>query len=397
MSVELETISFNHDPVGHATDGLAIRRNAAQSVTVPEWRRGVSNSPEDAPSAYSLADVKGKQVTIKASFKRTRNTERCVEVRALDMKGRKGCLYAIIESLGLDRCLRPPQGSLLGSVRTRKVCFGKNNLSGDVEFTLIHHRLNTAGVERDITLWQWQYREGNGAWQNMGFTQHEVFAVLTVPTAPWQQGANLANTQLPWTDALRVACDWAQGATTADAAASRVTTGVYGLGPATVVYDCPGGGSSHYSGGGFDLSAFLDLVGGGTGNGYYVNCSDCATFVSTFANLVGADLWQSRMGWGFQLNPLLAIGSTTWQTACGWSGFSYHEIAWKGACTASEYIFDACLQVDVDADPKVAPHTGELPRNMRFGNAGDGDYRDRLSPSGTCDPQPTSRARRAVY
>jgi hypothetical protein len=103
------------------------------------------------------------------------------------------------------------------------------------------------------------------------------------------------------------------------------------------------------------------------------------------------------MGWGFNLNPLLAIGSSTWQTACNWGSFSYHEVAWKGACTAAEYIFDACLQVDADADPKVAPHTGELPRNMRFGNAGDGDYRDRLSPSGTCDPQPTSRARRAVY
>ena len=290
MSVELESISFNHDPLGHVTDALAIRRNATQSITAPEWRRGISSRPEDAPAAYSLADVRGRHVTIKASFKRTGRTSECVQVRALDMKGRRGCLYAFIEALGLDRWLRPPERSLLGSVDERRVCFRRDHLSGDVEFPLIHHRLNTAGVERDITLWQWQYRDGSGPWQNIGFTQHEVFAVLAVPTAPWVQDANAANTQLPWTDALRVACGWATGASTVDGASALVTAGVYGLGPATVVYDCPGGGSSHYSGGGFDLSSFLDLLAGGTGNGFHVNCSDCATFVSTFANLLGADL-----------------------------------------------------------------------------------------------------------
>jgi hypothetical protein len=59
--------------------------------------------------------------------------------------------------------------------------------------------------------------------------------------------------------------------------------------------------------------------------GIYVNCSDCATFVSTFANVLGCNLWQSRMGFGFDLNKLLGIGSNVWQTCCGWVSFNYHS------------------------------------------------------------------------
>lgn len=397
MSVQLESISFNHDAASHSGDALTIRRNAADAVTVPEWRRGISTQPEDSPAAYALSAVRGRRVTIRAEFRRTGKGPRQVQVRALDMKGRRGCLFAIIESLGLDRWIRPPAASLLGHVREAGITFDGTGHSGSVELELHDHRLDTAGVERDIVLWRWQYRERGGAWQEMGFTQHEVFAVLGVPSAPWQQQPPGGNSQLPWADALRHACAWARGAATPDDAASRVTAAVYGLGPSIVTYDCPGGGSSHYSAGSFDLTAFLDRLDGGIGNGVYVNCSDCATFVSTMANLVGSDLWQSRMGWGFALHPLLAIGSGTWQTACGWATFNYHEVAWKGGCTANDHVFDACLQVDIDGQPGAPPHAGELPRNMRFGNPGDGDYRDRLSPSGACNPQPGSRARRIVY
>jgi len=103
------------------------------------------------------------------------------------------------------------------------------------------------------------------------------------------------------------------------------------------------------------------------------------------------------MGWSFQLNPILAIGSNTWETACGWGGFYYHEVPWKGACTAADSVYDACLQIDGDADPTSAPHTAMLPTNMVFGTPGSGGYRDKLSPSGNCDPQPGTRQRRSVY
>ena len=106
----------------------------------------------------------------------------------------------------------------------------------------------------------------------------------------------------------------------------------------------------------------------------------------------------------FHLNPILGIGSSVWQPAChgidGWAdGFGYHEVAWTGACGSSDNVYDACLQVDGDADPTTAPHTALLPVNMRFGNPGDMQYRDRLTVPAdlaNCSPLPATRTRRAV-
>jgi hypothetical protein len=182
-------------------------------------------------------------------------------------------------------------------------------------------------------------------------------------------------------------------------AAAMVTQAVYTLGPTIVTYDCPGGGSSHYSFPDFECSQFVERLRGGIGNGIYVNCSDCATIVGSFANVLGCELWQSRMGWGFDLNELLAIGSNVWQTACGWSSFNYHEVAWTAACTVNDDVYDACLRVDGDNDPTAPPRVPLLPQHLRFGNPGDLLYRDRLaSPSGrpNCNPQPATRQRRFV-
>jgi hypothetical protein len=205
---------------------------------------------------------------------------------------------------------------------------------------------------------------------------------------------------------LDYACAWARLAKTRDEAAGKVTERVYELGPSIIEYDCPGGGSTHYASfGQFNCTKFLERLRGLAGNGNLVNCTDCATIVSTFANILGCDLWASRMGGAyFLLNPLLAIGSSVWQPACNWpgGGFGYHEVAWKNNCTEQDEIFDACLQVDGDADPRHAPHTGLLPVNMKFGNCITMDYRLRLSPpvSGgcnNCNAQPSTKVRRPVY
>jgi hypothetical protein len=149
----------------------------------------------------------------------------------------------------------------------------------------------------------------------------------------------------------------------------------------------------------FHLTAFLDRLRGGLGNGVYVNCSDCATILSSFANLLGNDWWQSQMGYGFDLNPVLAIGASVCQPACGWRGFRYHEVAWKGDCTESDMICDACLQVNGSPDPTTAPYVPLLPANLYFGATGTSYYRDRLAtPSGrpNCNPQPNKRKRREL-
>lgn len=292
-------------------------------------------------------------------------------------------------------------GNVLGDVKAKWVPFDNAGWSAFETFQLQHVRLWDVGVGIHTTSWRWQYREKqNAPWTDFATSEHRIYVLLEVPKAPWQQSPyTSANAQLPWTAVLDRACGWAFGATSRDQAAERVTRSVYGLGPSIVEYDCPGYGFSHYSSGSFSCSAFLDLLAGGPGLGRYINCSDCATIVSTFANAVGCDLWQSRMGYGFDLNSLLAIGSNIWQTACGWGSFTYHEVAWKDGCTANDPVWDACLQVDGDADPTSAPHTPLLPTNLRFGTPGSMDYLDRLVPPPTraaCQPQTGTRTRRLV-
>ena len=362
----------------------------------------LSINPEDSPVAYALAETKGNTITIQAQFRRLDPRLRAVEIRAVDPivpSGNSGCLgwlWRLIFAI-----LRLLFGNVLGEVKARRVVFPASGLTSLETFQLRRVRLWRAGVGVRATTWRWQYRRRRKhPWTDFATSEHRIYSVLETPKAPWQQTPHAAsNTQLPWTEVLDYACRWAVLTKHRDDAAARVTREVYNLGPGTVVYDCPGGGSTRYALGQFNCTAFLERLRGGIGNGVYVNCTDYATFLSTFANILGCDLWQSRMGWGFDLNSILAIGSSTWQTACGWGGFSYHEVAWKGACNANEEVYDACLLVDGDADPTAAPHTPLLPVNLRFGNPGDGVYRDRLAtPAGrpACAPQPTTRQRRTM-
>jgi hypothetical protein len=401
MPVQLEAVAFNHDTSAATGDALTIRRNATQDVTVPEWRRGLSVTPEDSPAAYAKAAVAGNTLTIKAQLSCTDPKLSTIEVRALDADvdpwpGQSGCLGFIIWLLRLLALALV--GNVLGEVAARTITFPASGTTGLESFTLTGVRLARVGVGVRTTRWRWQYRPaGSGAWTDFATTSHRIYVLLDIPAAPWVQTPG--SPQLPWTEVLDRACDWASLAVSRNEAAERITRAVYGLGPSVIEYDCPGGGSSRYSLGSFDCTAFVERLNGGIGNGRYVNCSDCATITSTFANVVGCDLWQSRMESGFALNEILAIGSAIWQTACGWGSFNYHEVAWLGGCTQNDPVWDACLQVDGDADPTTAPHTPMLPVNLVFGATGTGLYRDRLcTPAGrpNCNPAPATRTHRPV-
>jgi hypothetical protein len=101
----------------------------------------------------------------------------------------------------------------------------------------------------------------------------------------------------------------------------------------------------------------------------------------------------------FSLNPILAIGSNVWQTACGWGGFGYHEVAWKNQCGVNDEVFDACLEVNGSPNPLGPPFVHLLPTNIKFGLIGTLLYRDRLcnvAGRPNCNPQQQTRQRRAV-
>jgi hypothetical protein len=279
-----------------------------------------------------------------------------------------------------------------GGVRYKDVtpAFNASGLSNPIDFELMWPLPWT--VERADVSMDWYARliPGPAKTASVGSAIHRFYIVLARPTAPWTQ-------EKPWVAALDLACDWAAGANNADDAARLITERYNGSG--RVSYDTVSG-ATMYGVNTFNLTEMLERLTGGLGLGEKVNCTDSANTVSTLANIVGCDLWQSRMESKFALNPVVAIGYNVWVVPFG-KGFSYHEVPWKGACTQNDNIFDGCLKVDGDADPTQPPHAALLPTNMLFGDCTAMNYRKRLcTPAADgcpqCQAQPGTRQRRPI-
>lgn len=369
---EVSAIVFDIHPGAIAGEGLSLRRNFATALVPRAWRAGLPSTPADAPAAYAIRETQGNPLAIRAAFRAN------------------GLSAAYVRATG---------GGPLGTVKAQLVSFDAAGESGLQTFEIENPTFHAAGVGAHDVSWQWQWRRrAADPWRNLVVSRHRVYAVLEAPTLPWVQTAG--STALPWTDALEIACTWATGATGRDDAAGRVTARYNASG--RVQYDTVRG-ATFYGFTAYHLTQMIDRLNGGPGLGGKVNCTDSANTVSTFANLLGCDLWQSRMEspGGFDLNPMIAIGHAAW--AIPFSGrFSYHEVAWTGACTQDDFIFDGCLQFDGDADPANPPHTALLPANMLFGDCSALDYRLRLSPPtpagcARCLPAPqTARMRRPI-
>jgi hypothetical protein len=364
--LRVEQISFNHDSSSWTGDGLNIRRNFASAVSVPEWVSG-ETAPVDSPAAF----VGDRAVTVKARFKaRYDGTYKCY-------------------TTGGPFQLKPATVTIQGGVSNPSwVTFESTRIPQD--------------VKRTDTQWQWRRKLWVIFSQAMNKSFHRFYVVKDVPKAPWTQ-APFPDTQNPWTEALDVACNWASGETTADGITTKLTQSVNN-GP--YAYDQSSGASfySTYSPRRYNMTAFLDRINGGWGNGGVLNCTDCGMSVTTFGNLLGTELWSSRMHSGglgsFTLNQIVAVGSSSF--ACpGWGcSFSYHEVAWTGNALASDRMYDACLKVDGDSDPVNAPRTALLPINMVFDDPGGLDYHERLVPPssiGKCLAQPTTKIRAPVF
>lgn len=362
--ITIDEIKFDSRSPDARRSIVNVRQNAIRFLGKPRWRRTECVNPEDSRVVYALKSARSKKLTIEASF-----------TSAFDGAGRA-------------------EVRVQHHVKARHIRF-KNGKSGFIRFELINPLTRYGRIGVWDTEWKWEYRnKHHRGWRLIGRSCHRIYVLLNLPKAPWRQYPFTSNnTQLLWTDVLDYACRWAAGARTVRHAASLITRNVYALGPTTFTYDCRGGGNSNYSYPDFDCTALLERLRGDIGNGQYVNCSDCAAMVSTFANALGCDLWQSKMGWNFALNRLLAIGGSRWQTPCGWYWFQYHEVAWKNPCTATDGLFDACLQVDGNDNPGRPP-LPSLPCGVRFDR-----YVYRLaSPIGrpNCIPRPQTKQRRRV-
>ncbi|MCB9596205.1 MAG: hypothetical protein H6719_26015 [Sandaracinaceae bacterium] len=229
----------------------------------------------------------------------------------------------------------------------------------------------------DVT-WAWRFearRDAASPWVPVPGhfdTTHRFYGVVAEPTFGYDEVPHRA-----WVDVLDRVTGWVDGASAdPDAVASRIVEGVYlELG---LRYDRMAGASHYtdYPGGWeratFELSRFQDLS-----SGTIVNCSDAASIVSTYANMVGIDLSyhiiQHQFLDRFELNYLSAIGFDFAPSpfTSGRSAFRYHAITGP----PDTRVFDATLAVDGDDDPGSAPNERLLVQGLT-----QADYLYRLSP-----------------
>ena len=366
---EISAIRFNYHNGAFTNDALNIRRNYSTAAPSPSWRKGVSSGYKDSPAAYAIKETQGNTICIQAAFKAN------------------GISAAAIRAIG---------GGRLGRVKEKYVSFNSAGYSGYETFELENVTFRSHGVNAYNIRWRWQWRlKPTDTWKDLDVTRHRIFIILQAPTLPWVQ--TVGSNCLPWVDALEIACSWARGATNRDGAAALIAERYNGCG--VVAYDTTSG-ATFYGWTNFNLTEIIERLNGGIGLGGLVNCTDSANTVSTFSNLIGCDLWQSRMGSSFRLNKVISIGYNNWAVPFGW-GFSYHEVAWKDACTENDHVFDGCLKVDGSGDPTLPPRTLLLPTNMLFGDCTTLNYRLRLSPPTTdgcarCQAQPSTRKRRPI-
>ncbi|MBX3269552.1 MAG: hypothetical protein KF729_04795 [Sandaracinaceae bacterium] len=224
--------------------------------------------------------------------------------------------------------------------------------------------------------WRFEARRGPSApWTPIPgrfTTTHRLYGLVAAPTFGRPEVPHRA-----WVDVVDRVAGWVDGASAdADAVGARIVEGIYyELG---LSYDRQSG-ASHYTNhpGGFEratfeLSRFRDLA-----NGAVINCSDAASIVSTYANMVGIDLRyhiiQHRTRTQFELHYLAAIGFDFAASPflSGRSAFRYHAIVGP----PDTRVLDATLALDGDTDPSRPPHEVLLVQGLA-----QADYLARLTP-----------------
>ena len=353
MRVELESIHLNHDGTSNTTGAFSIRRNEKCHIVRPEWRRGVSIRPEDAPAAYVYERVKDIDITIRAEFSVDDPGEQTVFVRARDgyvnPKKHPRAKEAPDELSALAK--RRVTTNVLGSVAKTEVHFVDGK--GSATFFLDDVSIRSVGVSVSDVIWRWQYSHDGDDWEDLATSLHRIYTVIDIPSRPWApESRDITNTQLPWTEVLDFACRAAASTNHVDEAAEKVTLWANSLGNEFVQYDNPGGGWSGFTFEDpprFDCSELLLLLNGGKNlQGPAVNCDDCAAIVTSFSNALGCRLSEGSMGgqFSFKLHPNKKIGREVVSNG----RFSRHTVAWLGACSADDALFDACLRLDLDRD-----------------------------------------------
>jgi hypothetical protein len=395
LLVGFETITFNHEPNLAVPKALNLRKNATETVDVPEWEPS-KREPEESPVAYSVLGVAGGPVTIK--------------VRPLAYWVHSDGTF---EPWTGEIVVRALGGGVLGAIDPTGIKFIDGVGAGGVAtLTLSHHGIGSGGVRgvlmEDVE-WEWEYREARSkaAFVPMGTTAHRVYVVYRKPRAPWSN--TVGSTLNAWTDALDLACGITGDTGVTDdldeitnaladlfnpGGGNCDTTNGSAVNIARLIYDAANPVPYYSTATTVNLTSFLERWRGGDGAGPLVNCSDCAALFSTLANLLGADLWQGQLAIA-EVNPVMPIGCGSWWLPD--SGYvaaagayppetlTWHEVAWKGDVALGNLIWDVCYLVNglAGASPDEANLTTRIihyPWGIPFSDVpGELDYREMLA------------------
>jgi hypothetical protein len=252
---------------------------------------------------------------------------------------------------------------------------------GAVTFTLDKPPAENVGQYDLVLSWHFEAKSASG-WQSIpGATQ--TAKVRVYGTLGNTQGTSVPN--LPWVAVVDAATKEIGGKTSDPVEIRKMLVRLvyedFGLGydrksGASAYTNYIGGGSSSWVAARFELGAFLTRSRGST-----VNCTDCASILSTYANMVGVRLHYAIIGWNFSLNPILGIGATAPGSPfdSGRMGFSYHAVTTPDSTTT---IDDATLALDGDSDPTTAPFSKLLVQDVPGT-----EYLTRLSPATSPAPE----------
>lgn len=190
---------------------------------------------------------------------------------------------------------------------------------------------------------------------HIGTSVHDYFTLLNAPKPPFY------NNQV-WREVLWKSCSWASGETSESSVLTDITNTLYSSGFQYNTETLP----VYYSEPYFLLEDFIVDYGEDEKN---VNCVDMACAVDIFASALGCYVSCDQMTWSrvkFPVNVIDLIGDTTEVTNnpllstpidnnCRTGGFILHVYAINN----SNYVWDATLKYDTDANPNnVIPDGG---------------------------------------
>ena len=203
-----------------------------------------------------------------------------------------------------------------------------------------------------------EVRVRGGAWQPMPGAFEVMLRFYGLAGVPMFARSDLPHR--PWVDVVDTITRWVDGTASDQAGVgAAIVRGVYE--ESGLRYDRVSGASvySNYLDGWgqgiFDMQAFQERR-----NGSVINCSDAASIVSSYANMIGLDfryrILTHRSAGGFRLNYLRGIGASEFTASpfeSGRNSFRYHAIV----NSRDVQTWDATLAVDGDGMPTMAPFT----------------------------------------